>query len=307
MSRASQSQRKRTQKDPLILGTFSETSLRVLTGTLGPLNKVVGRADTNQYSNGGIGGGTYNHWFQINVTAPCWIINKKGGPRPNYIQISAYDLNFAPIQGRMIFQDDSVSDSTGYLGLHYPYSDHVMGALSNQYNYFNQYSLDKGNDLYFNLEHGSYLICVSSTRNELLDYTLGVVIEFPSTDMFYLLEDLSNSYLTVETEINLDNTVTIGPVFTSNYSIPSGFNAFTAAVATINNGVTVVVPDLSTWFIGLTDPTSGGVFFIIEPSDLYDYNSIHEHSYTEWLAAWRRERSPEDSLPAIFDSLITSS
>jgi hypothetical protein len=307
MSRASQSQRKRTQKDPLILGTFSETSLRVLTGTLGPLSKVVGRADTNQYSNGGIGGGTYNHWFQINVTAPCWIINKKGGPRPNYIQISAYDLNFAPIQGRMIFQDDSVSDSTGYLGLHYPYSDHVMGALSNQYNYFNQYSLDKGNDLYFNLEHGSYLICVSSTRNELLDYTLGVVIEFPSTDMFYLLEDLNNSYLTVETEINLDNTVTIGPVFTSNYSIPSGFNAFTAVVATINNGVTVVVPDLSTWFIGLTDPTSGGVFFIIEPSDSYDYNSIHEHSYTEWLAAWRRERSPEDSLPAIFDSLITSS
>jgi hypothetical protein len=306
MSRASQSQRKRTQKDPLILGTFSETSLRVLTGTLGPLSKVVGRADTNQYSNGGIGGGTYNHWFQVNVTAPCWIINKKGGPRPNYIQISAYDLKFAPIQGRMIFQHDSVSDSTGYLGLHYPYSDHVMGALSNQYNYFNQYNLDKGDDLYFNLEHGSYLICVSSTRNELLDYTLGVVIEFPSEEMLLLLENLDNSFLATETTLDFTTTIVIGPVFSSNYTIPPGYNAYTSISATLNSSITVTIPVNSSWFIGTLGPEAGD-FFILEPSDSYDFNSVHEHSRADWLAAWRRERSPEDSLPALFDSLITNS
>jgi len=306
MSRASQSQRKRTQKDPLILGTFSETSLRVLTGTLGPLSKVVGRADTNQYSNGGIGGGTYNHWFQVNVTAPCWIINKKGGPRPNYIQISAYDLNFAPIQGRMIFQDDSVSDSTGYLGLHYPYSDHVMGALSDQYNYFNQYSLDRGNDLYFVLERGSYLICVSTTRNELLNYTLGVVIEFPSEEMLLLLEDLDNSFLATETTLDFTNTIVIGPVFSSNYTIPPGYNAYTSISATLNSSITVTIPVNSSWFISTLGPEAGD-FFILEPSDSYDFNSVHEHSRADWLAAWRRERSPEDSLPTLFDSLITNS
>jgi hypothetical protein len=306
MSRVSQSQRQRTQNEPLILGTFSETSLRELTGTLGPLTKVVGRKDTNQYSNGGIGGGTYNHWFQVNVTTPCWLITKKGGPRPNYIQVSAYDLNLRPVQERMIFQADSVSDSFGYSISHHPYTDHVMGAASDLYNTFNPNSLDKGNDLYFVLERGSYLICVSSTRNELLNYTLGVVIEFPSEEMLLLLEDLDNSYLATETTLDSANTIVIGPVFSSNYIIPSGYNAYTYLSATLNSSITVTIPANSSWFIGALGPEAGD-FFILEPSDTYDFNSVHEHSRADWLAAWRRERSPEDSLPTLFDSLITNS
>jgi hypothetical protein len=290
----------------LILGTFSETSLRELTGTLGPLTKVVGRKDTNQYSNGGIGGGTYNHWFQVNVTTPCWLITKKGGPRPNYIQVSAYDLNLQPIQERMIFQADSVSDSFGYSISHQPYTDHVMGAASNLYNTFNPNSLDRGNDLYFVLERGSYLICVSTTRNELLNYTLGVVIEFPSEEMLLLLEDLDNSFLATETTLDFTNTIVIGPVFSSNYTIPSGYNAYTSISATLNSSITVTIPVNSSWFIGTLGPEAGD-FFILEPSDSYDFNSVHEHSRADWLAAWRRERSPEDSLPALFDSLITNS
>jgi hypothetical protein len=307
MSRVSQSQRQRTQNDPLVLGTFSQTSLRELTGTLGPLTKVVGRKDTNQYSNGGIGGGTYNHWFQVNVTTPCWLITKKGGPRPNYIQISAYDLNLGPIQGRMIFQEDSVDDSFGYSIPHHPYNDHVMGAASDRYNTFNPNSLDKGDDLYFTLERGSYLICVSTTRNELLNYTLGVVVEFPQEEMLLLLEDLDNSFLATETGLDTGNTITIGPVFNTNYTIPSGFNAYTLLTATIGTGVTVTVSNDSTWLVGYVNSLLGGDFFIIEPSDSYDFNSVHEHSRTDWLAAWRRERSPEDSLPVLFDSLITNS
>jgi len=306
MSRVSQSQRQRTQNDPLVLGTFSETSLRELTGTLGPLTKVVGRKDTNQYSNGGIGGGTYNHWFQVNVTTPCWLITKKGGPRPNYIQVSAYDLNLQPIQERMIFQADSVSDSFGYSISHQPYTDHVMGAASNLYNTFNPNSLDRGNDLYFVLERGSYLICVSTTRNELLNYTLGVVVEFPSEEMLLLLEDLDNSFLATETTLDFTNTIVIGPVFSSNYTIPSGYNAYTSISATLNSSITVTIPVNSSWFIGTLGPEAGD-FFILEPSDSYDFNSVHEHSRADWLTAWRRERSPEDSLPALFDSLITNS
>lgn len=316
MSRVSQTQRRRTQKDPLILGTFSETSLRELTGTLGPVSKVVGRADTNQYSNGGFGGGTYNHWFQVNITTSSWLITKKGGPRPQYIQVSAYDLNHSPIEGRMIFDADNVRDafaigdgvhdSYGYSVLHYPYNDRVMGAGSDLYNTYNPNSLDKGNDLYFPLERGSYLICVSTTRNELLDYTLGLVIEVPAFDMFLLLEDIDGSFLATETTLDSSNTIIIGPLFNVNYSIPSGSNAFTSNIATIESTSILTVPIGSTWLIGDLLLVAGD-FFMLEPSDAYDYNSTHVHSRAEWLAAWRRERSPEDPLPVLFESLITGS
>jgi hypothetical protein len=304
MTRVSQQQRSRTQNSPLILGTFNQTALRVLTGTLGPLNQVVGRADTNQNSNGGFGGGAYNHWFQINITVPAWIITRKGEPRPNYIEVSAYDLNYTPKEGRMIFQGDSVSAVNSVYEIYYPYIGHVMGAESDLYNLFNPNSLSKGNDLYFELEVGSYLICVSTTRNELLDYTLALIIEIPTTEMFLLLEDLDGSFLSQETTLDLFNTIIIGPIFNTNYSLPAGFNAFTFNSATIDSGITITIPTGSTWFIGTLSPEAGDIF-IIEPSDTYDYNSIHEHSYTEWLAAWRRENNPDSALPEIFDPLIS--
>ncbi len=74
MSRGQTSQPQRTQNNPLVLGTFSSTALRYLHGSLGPKYQVIGRADTRTQSNGGFGGGTYNHWFQINLARPGWII-----------------------------------------------------------------------------------------------------------------------------------------------------------------------------------------------------------------------------------------
>ena len=62
----------------------------------------------------------------------------------------------------------------------------------------------------------------------------------------------------------------------------------------------------STWFIGTLNLEAGDIF-IIEPSDTFDFESTHDHSRAEWLAAWRRERSPLDTLPAIFEPLITTS
>jgi hypothetical protein len=186
--RVSQSQRQRTQDDPLIVGTFSQLSIRNLKGSLGPKNQVVGRADTRSTSNGGFGGGTYNHWFQFNITSPAWIIVAKGGPRPKYIQVSTYDLNLVPIQARAIFDQDSiVTDVNGER--RHPYTGHVMGAGSDLYNNFDPDRFDKGNNLYFPLETGSYLLCVSTTRNEPLAYEVAVVIEFPTTEFELLLED----------------------------------------------------------------------------------------------------------------------
>ena len=307
MSRVSQvSQRQRTQNNPLVLGSFNETSLRVLTGALGPKNVVVGRADTNQYSNGGFGGGSYNHWYQINLTSPAWIITTKGGPRPNYIQVSAYDLNKNPVEGRGIFQGDSVSTASTSNGTYYPYIDHVMGAPSDLYNTFNPNALGRGDDRYFALGVGSYLLCVSTTRNELLNYTLALVIEVSTTEMLLLLEDLEGDFLTQEIALDTSNTLIIPSNFTVNYTLSSGYNAFSSSPVTINNSITVTVPLDSTWFISTLPPESNDLF-IIEPSDTFDFESIHEHSRAEWLAAWRRERSPLDTLPIIFEPLITTS
>jgi hypothetical protein len=174
----------------LVLGNFGQTALRYLTGRLGPENKVVGRADTNQNSNGGFGGGTMNHWFQINLNTNAWIIVAKGPPRPQYIQVSAYDLNYNPIQERMIFDNDSLTTTADGRVVH-PYFGHVMGANSNLYNQFAPNRIDRGNELYYVLEPGSYLICVSSTRNELLDYAVGLVIEVADPNPFLLLEDFN--------------------------------------------------------------------------------------------------------------------
>lgn len=246
-TRSSLNQRQRTRDNPLVLGTFNTTSLRYLTGRLGPENKVVGRADTSQNSNGGFGGGTMNHWFQINITTTAWIIIAKGPPRPQYIQVSAYDLNFNPIQGRMIFDDDSIT-TTADGNIVHPYFGHIMGAGSDLYNVFNYSRIDRGNDLYYTLEPGSYLLCVSSTRNELLDYAVGVVVEVADQNPFLLLED---------------------------------FNFF------------------------LFENPGGTSQILCDITDDYTGAEEHEHSLSEWTAAWNREHQDTDKLPAVFPPLTT--
>jgi hypothetical protein len=93
------SQRQRTVDNPLFLGTFSETSLRYLQGTL---------EATYRVQQDGFGGGTYNHWFGVEITSPAWIILRKDGERSKYVQLSFYDLDLIPIEGRSIFDADSV-------------------------------------------------------------------------------------------------------------------------------------------------------------------------------------------------------
>jgi hypothetical protein len=195
-------QANRSKANPLVLGTFSTTSLRYLKGKLGPQNKVIGYKDTNQTSNGGFGGGTYNHWFKINLSSPGWIIIAKGPPRPNYIQVSAYDLDSIPIQGQSIFDADSVSIINNNEVFH-PYLGTVMKTQSDLYNQFSIFRLDRGDDRYFPLDAGSYLLCISTARNEPLDYEVGIVIDFPPTEMYIALEDEDfANYLLQETEIN---------------------------------------------------------------------------------------------------------
>jgi len=202
MARNQDVQRQRTQDNPLSMGQFSQLSLRNLKGSLGPKSQVVGRRDTNQNSNGGYGGGAYNHWFSFTITSKAWIIVAKGGPRPKYINTSVYDLNLTPIEGRGIFQDDSITvDINGEV--YNPYVGHVMNAQSDLNNLFNPNRLDKGDERYYPLNSGTYLLCVSTTRNEPLDYEVGVVIEFPSGDFELLLEDFA--YILLENNDFIEN------------------------------------------------------------------------------------------------------
>jgi hypothetical protein len=188
--RISQAQRQRTKENPLVLGPFEQLSVRNLRGSLGPKNQVVGRADTGLNSNGGYGGGSYNHWFRIDLASSAWIIIAKGGPRPKYINVSTYDLNLNPIEGRAIFDKDSISETIDG-EIYYPYIGHMMNKQSDLYNLFDPTRLDRGDERYYPLEPGGYLLCVSTTRNEPLDYEVAFVVEFPTTGFDILLEDYS--------------------------------------------------------------------------------------------------------------------
>lgn len=298
MPRSSVSQPQRTQNNPLNLGTFNQTALRYLKGTLGAQWKPVGRADTSQTSNGGIGGGTFNHWFVVTLAEPGWIILTKGPPRPKYIQVSAYDLNKTPIQGNPIFDADSIHTTTNG-SVYIPYLDTVMSSQSDLYNSFQRLRLDRGDDRYYPLKAGSYLVCVSSTRNETLDYELGVVIEFPVQEAFFELEDVDGSVCLQETEITAPS---IDSPVTSDIVIPSGANAFTETSCIIESGVTVTVSDGSTWLIGERIPSNDFEDYriILEVGDDAYYETIHDHSLSEWQNAWDREHQDTDRFPELF-------
>ena len=304
MTRSQEAQRQRNQNNPLVLGSFDTTSLKYLKGRLGPANQLVGRADTSQQSNGGFGGGTYNHWFQVNLKRNAWIIVAKSGPRPNYIQTSVYDLDKKPIEGRGIFQSDSVSVSSG-TGVFYPYLGTVMGAQSDLYNTFAPGRLDRGDERYYPLNAGGYLICISTTRNELLDYEVGLVVEFPITEMFIALEEENEIALFLqETAIDFSRTINvISPVAVNTIVSPSinQPNGFTEDSCIINSGVTVTVLFGSEWFIG--DQILSGQdddFAVFVDADPSFFDSIHDHSLAEWQDSWESTHQDTDKFPEVF-------
>lgn len=305
MARGQETQRQRTQNNPLVLGSFDTTALKYLKGSLGPLNQVVGRADSNQQSNGGFGGGTYNHWFQINLKKNAWIIVAKAGARLNYIQTSVYDLNKIPIEGRGIFLADSVETANGTKP-YYPYLDTVMGSQSDLYNTFFPGRLDKGDERYYPLDAGGYLLCVSTTRNEILSYEVGVVVEFPPTEMFIALEDEDEAELLLqETTIDFSRTIdVVSPIVvdTSISPVTQQPNGFTEALALVDSGITVTVLFGSTWLIGTQIPLAESPEFTIlaEPGNDEYFDSIHDHSLSDWRDSWESTHQDSDTFPEVF-------
>ena len=184
MTNPNLSQRERSQYNPLNLGKFDRTSLRFLTSTLGMRSQII---------QGGIGNNTYNNWFQVTLEKAGWIILIKGGTvlstsnttRQNLYQdinsrvmLAVYDQNHNPIQGRIIQQEPDA------------YRGNVAGAQSDLYNNFDSNRFDKGDEMFYELEPGNYLICVSATRNEEFNYGVGLVIDInDDREQFILTED----------------------------------------------------------------------------------------------------------------------
>ena len=301
MSRnAALAQANRSLDNPLNLGTFTSTSLRYLKGSLGPQNKVIGRADTNQTSNGGFGGGTYNHWYKITLDSPGWIIVTKGPPRPQYINTSAYDLNKTPIQGEAIFDADSITAGLKQNGeVYVPYLDTVMSAQSDLYNQFSRVRLDRGDERYYPLQKGSYLLCVSSTRNEPLSYEVGVVVEFPATEVLFELEDRDGSIVLQETAQESQGLTS--PVLTS-VSVPSGIYAVTISPLVIGSSGVVTVSDTAILAVGQAVlPTDLGILCDIGDDTYFD--TVHDHSLSEWQTSWQNEHQETDRFPELFVEL----
>ena len=297
------SQRQRSQHNPLNLGTFTQTSLRLLIGDLGARNQVI---------DGGYGQYTYNHWFQITIDKPAWLIVIKAGSKLATENInpvnntfsqtavrfttSVYDQNQTPIEGRLI--NDR---STGYW-------DQVAGAQSDLYNTFNATFASKNNEMFYPLAPGNYLLCISATRNEYLTYGVGLVIEFPSDDtQFILNEDTPTSFMLQEGSTSSEIGTLyqeIPQLITSDITLDL-VNCFTDNIAQIENGVAVQVNNQNpqsqalTWYIGPRFPN------INDQDDKILLDATENWVLTEfghdlglWQQAWARENT--GNFPAFF-------
>lgn len=311
-------QRERSQNNPLNLGTFSTTSLRMLKGSLGAKSEII---------KGGYGRETYNHWFQVTLASEAWIIlfkassalttgnsmlSSRKSPLTTRYSVSVYDQNKNPIQGRNIFQADSTLVTTSRDSFHTTFDNsyigQVMAAQSDLYNTYDANRADEGDDRYFPLGAGNYLICVSADRNEEFQYGVGLVVEFqtPLDDLFFLCEDTSSiTYLITENDLNetvvqiIPNTVTSGITL-------STLNGFTENLCTIvdPNGVVQVNYTNNdgnplSWLIG-PDPGDIAIGRVLLDATENWIDTTHEHSLTQWKEAWRRDHSIDDKFPTIF-------
>jgi hypothetical protein len=311
-------QRERSQNNPLNLGTFSTTSLRMLKGSLGAKSEII---------KGGYGRETYNHWFQVSLASEAWIIlfkassalttgnsmlSSRKSPLTTRYSVSVYDQNKNPIQGRNIFQADSALVPTSRDGFHTTFNNsyigQVMAAQSDLYNTYDTNRADEGDDRYFPLGAGNYLICVSAERNEEFQYGVGLVVEFqtPVDELFFLCEDTSQiTFLITENDLNDAVVETIPNTVTSGITLAT-LNGFTENLCTTidPNGVvqvnyTNVDGNPLSWFIG-PDPGDLPIGNVLLDATENWIDTTHEHSLTQWKDAWRRDHSMDDKFPTIF-------
>ena len=155
----------------------------------------------SQIIRGGYGNNTYNNWFQVQLTDEAWIILIKAGTKlktsninplqnlrsqiDSRFEFAVYDLNQTPIEGRVIIDNP------------FEFRGQVAATQSDLYNFpvnSKGYEINGGgDDMFFRLDPGNYLICISACMNEEFNYAVGLVIEFQTTvdEQFILTENQS--------------------------------------------------------------------------------------------------------------------
>jgi len=335
--RGSSPPKNRSAQDPTNLGVFDSLSLRVLKGQLKQFHRLNGYADTNTSSNGGFGGGGYNAWFQVTLATKAWIMLVKGG-EAKYLQASVYDQNLIPQTGRGIFdrgeppvQDvpilatdvfenqplrsrnavqqtfydiygNLINDNNTFT--YYPYFGTVMAAGSDLYNKYERWRLDKGDERYYPLNPGKYLICLASTRNEPLDYEVGLVIEPPDDEVFIICEDVLVVPIALEDLLQTSTSIEIPNFVNQDITIPSGLNAFTETFCQINTPHTVEAPSGSTWLIDTQNRIGADKGVILGEFTEGFFDTFHDHSLEQWTSAYQKDHRPNDALPTLFFPLL---
>ena len=183
-----------------------------------------------------------------------------------------------------------------------------MSTQSDLYNTYSRIRLDRGDDRYYPLDAGSYLLCVSTTRNERLDYAIGLVIEFAAVEYLLALEDFT--LFLQETTVDAVTTATFNSPITvdTNVSdVPGKPNGFTDTECAINAGVTVTVLNGSEWLIGSPQGSGAALtddnFFILEFGSEEFLDTVHDHTLSEWVDAWGTQHHPDEKFPEIFVAL----
>ena len=159
--------------------------------------------------------------------------------------------------------------------------------------------------MFFPLEAGEYLLVVSSTLANKCKYAVGLVIEFPPTEISFLQEQGFPDFIVQEDAVGINNVRIIQPVESGDFTItntelaitpPPGETALiTPAEATIDVGgawITNQPPfpfELANGFFRiLCDFTDGAI------------DSFHDHSLSDWRQAWARE-GRDTPLPVVFE------
>ena len=318
-------QSRRNVHNPLPLGRFDKTSLRLLQGEFRNLYKPTGvpvyNADLVRNATPyGVGGGTRSAFFEIELASPAWVLIAKGGQFPNYIQTSVYTSFPQPLQGRAIHDADSITieqEARVYI----PFLDTVFGTQSDLYNYFNPDRLDNGNTTYYPLTAGKYIICISTLRTEPINYEVGLVIEFSPDEIFIICEDASDAEAqptfivqqdffdsnTPEGNIGDTTDVVVGTngdpkgEITQDETLDDG-NYWSQSGIGIRAGSTVTIAGASTWMIAPKDFDSTAQQRILCNYEQAYLDSVHDRDLRTWRDAWFRdnvERFPDIFLPYV--------
>ncbi|QDP62748.1 MAG: hypothetical protein Tp158DCM1229571_62 [Prokaryotic dsDNA virus sp.] len=270
------------------LGKFNKTSLRLLQGTLQALHEV---------QSNGYGGGNTNHCYKLVLEESAWILVVKGGKNPTYYSVTPLDGNTVPIEARYILQSDTLDPKA--------FDDQISYALSDTYNTFDPLRIDKNNELYLALKPGVYYLIVFNTRNEPLDYEIGVIVETKETFGFIQTEESEGELFVIENSIDDGSTnslIVVSPI-SSDETIGPTQNAFSSELAEIISGVTVTVSDSLnkgiTWLIDETPDPADQSFILLDAPDLY-FEGIRDRSLSAWKQAWVAEFTSSVPFPELF-------